>query len=184
MDGKIFVEPENLVYKQDNQLLSLANEVNFRGFTTKVNNFYNNLDKFTSQQNAQIQKLELEITVLKSITGDNTPKYKRKDYLEALRENNHIVVEEIEKMSKQKDYKSSFVPKSAKDCSKTKAYEEKTQLHKFLVSTPCLALRLGYLDEQNASWILKDEKRKQLLSGDLYAKQKGIDMNIGIDIAT
>ncbi len=100
LDGKIFVEPENLVYIQDNQLLSLANEVNFRGFMTKVNNFYNNLDKFISQQNAQIQKLELEITELKSITGDNTPKY--------------IVMEEIEKMSKQKGYKSSFVPKSAK----------------------------------------------------------------------
>ncbi|ELH6811230.1 hypothetical protein Q9F50_001790, partial [Campylobacter jejuni] len=50
----------------------------------------------------------------KSITGDNTPKYKRKDYLEALREDNRIVMEEIEKMSKQKDYKSSFMPKSTK----------------------------------------------------------------------
>ncbi|EAH4801871.1 helicase, partial [Campylobacter jejuni] len=114
LDGKTFVEPENLVYKQDSQLLSLANEVNFRGFMTKVNNFYNNLDKFISQENAQIQKLELEITELKSITGDNTPKYKRKDYLEALREDNRIVMEEIEKMSKQKDYKSSFMPKSTK----------------------------------------------------------------------
>ena len=114
MDGKIFVELENLVYKQDNQLLSLANEVSFRDFITKVNNFYNNLDKFISQQNAQIQKLELEITELKSITGDNTPKHKRKDYLEALREDNGIVMEETEKMSKQKDYKISFVPKSAK----------------------------------------------------------------------
>lgn len=81
---------------------------------TKVNNFYNNLDKFISQQNAQIQKLELEITELKSITRDNTPQYKRKDYLEALREDNRIVMEEIEKMSKQKGYKSSFMPKSAK----------------------------------------------------------------------
>ncbi|WP_426722676.1 NYN domain-containing protein [Campylobacter coli] len=95
--------------------------------------------------------------------------------------------------------KKTHYPLSKKslDCSKTKAYEEKIQLHKFLVSTPCLALRLGYLDEQNASWILKDEeKRKQLLNGDLcvkqlsdedyqyYAKQKGVDMKIGIDIAT
>ena len=80
LDGKIFVEPENLVYKQDNQLLSLANEVSFRSFITKVNNFYNNLDKFISQQNAQIQKLELEITelkVLQEITLQNTD-YKRK----------------------------------------------------------------------------------------------------------
>ncbi|KPH54688.1 hypothetical protein HPU229254_00055 [Helicobacter pullorum] len=105
MDGKFFIKLENLVYKQDNQLLSLANEVSFRSFITKVNNFYNSLNKFTSQQNAQIQKIELEITELKSITGDNTPKYKRKDYLEVLREDNGIVMDEIEKMSKQKDYK-------------------------------------------------------------------------------
>lgn len=101
LDGKFFIKLENLVYKQDNQLLSLVNKVSFRGFITKVNNFYNNLDKFISQQNAQIQKLELEITELKSIIGDNTPKHKRKDYLEALREDNGIVMEEIEKMSKQ-----------------------------------------------------------------------------------
>lgn len=88
-------------------------------------------------------------------------------------------------------------PNKSLDCSKTKAYKEKMELHKYLISTPCLALRLGYLDEQNASWILKDEeKRKHLLSGKLgvdqlsdddyqyYAKQKGVDMKIGIDIAT
>ncbi|MCR2056162.1 hypothetical protein CHLV4088_01835 [Campylobacter helveticus] len=34
--------------------------------------------------------------------------------MEALREDNRIVIEEIEKMSKQKGYKSDFVPKSAK----------------------------------------------------------------------
>lgn len=75
LDGKFFIKLENLVYKQDNQLLSLVNEVSFRSFITKVNNFYNNLDKFISQQNAQIQKLELEITelkVLQEITLQNT----------------------------------------------------------------------------------------------------------------
>lgn len=51
LDGKTFVEPENLVYKQDSQLLSLANEV----IMTKVNNFYNNLEKFISSKDSQIQ---------------------------------------------------------------------------------------------------------------------------------
>ncbi|HEB9432563.1 TPA: NYN domain-containing protein [Campylobacter coli] len=95
--------------------------------------------------------------------------------------------------------KKTHYPLSKKplDCSKTKAYQEKMELHNYLVSTPCLALRLGYLDEQNASWILKDEeKRKQLLNGKIcvkqlsdddyqyYAKQKGVDIKIGIDITT
>ncbi|WP_104722728.1 SNF2-related protein [Helicobacter mesocricetorum] len=114
LDGKTFIEPENLVYRQDNQLLSLTNQISFRGFITKVNNFYNNLEKFISLENSQIQKLEIEITELKSITGNNTPTYERKDYLEALREDNRMVMSEIEKTSKQKDYKSNFIPKSAK----------------------------------------------------------------------
>lgn len=95
--------------------------------------------------------------------------------------------------------KKAHYPLSSKslDCSKTKIYKDRIELHKCLISTPCLALRLGYLDEQNASWILKDEeKRKQLLSGKIsvkelsdddyqyYAKQKGVDIKIGIDIAT
>lgn len=95
--------------------------------------------------------------------------------------------------------KKTHYPLSKKslDCSKTTTYKERIELHRQLISTPCLALRLGYLDEQNASWILKDEeKRKQLLSGKIsveqlsdedyqyYAKQKGVDIKIGLDIAT
>ncbi|ELW8065421.1 NYN domain-containing protein, partial [Campylobacter coli] len=66
-----------------------------------------------------------------------------------------------------------------------------------LISKPCLALRLGYLDEKSATWIIKNKKKhKKLLSGKItikdlsdndymyYAKQKGVDMKIGIDIAT
>ncbi|WP_432805901.1 SNF2-related protein [Helicobacter apodemus] len=113
LDGT-FIEPENLVYKKDSQILPLANQVSFRGFITKVNNFYNDLERLISSKDSQIKKLETEITELKSITGDNTPAYKRKDYLEALREDNRIVMNEIEKMSKQKDYKSAFIPKSTR----------------------------------------------------------------------
>lgn len=88
--------------------------VNFGGFVKRLNNFYNDLEKFTQLNKNKIENLEKEIVELKSITGDNTPKYKRKDYLEALREDNRIIMDEIEKMSKQKNYKSDFVPKSPK----------------------------------------------------------------------
>lgn len=114
-DGKTIMEPENLIYKRDEKtFFKLESYVNFGGFVKRLNNFYNDLEKFTQLNKNKIENLEKEIVELKSITGDNTPKYKRKDYLEALREDNRIVMEEIEKMSKQKDYKSSFVPKSAK----------------------------------------------------------------------
>ncbi|HAA2102009.1 TPA_asm: hypothetical protein GD957_09245 [Campylobacter coli] len=114
-DGKTIMEPENLIYKRDEKtFFKLESYVNFGGFVKRLNNFYNDLEKFTQLNKNKIENLEKEIVELKSITGDNTPKYKRKDYLEALREDNRIIMDEIEKMSKQKNYKSGFVPKSAK----------------------------------------------------------------------
>ncbi|GAA6789956.1 hypothetical protein BTM412_08640 [Helicobacter pylori] len=60
-----------------------------------------------------------------------------------------------------------------------------------------MALRLGYLDANNARWFIHDqEKEKKLFKGEIYitdftnddfiyhAKQKGVDMKIGLDIAT
>lgn len=114
-DGKTIMEPENLIYKRDEKtFFKLESYVNFGGFVKRLNNFYNDLEKFTQLNKNKIENLEKEIVELKSITGDNTPKYKRKDYLEALREDNRIIMDEIEKMSKQKNYKSDFVPKSPK----------------------------------------------------------------------
>ncbi|EIP3871592.1 DEAD/DEAH box helicase family protein, partial [Campylobacter coli] len=114
-DGKTIIEPENLIYKRDEKtFFKLESYVNFGGFVKRLNNFYNDLEKFAQLNKNKIENLEKEIVELKSITGDNTPKYKRKDYLEALREDNRIIMDEIEKMSKQKNYKSDFLPKSAK----------------------------------------------------------------------
>lgn len=114
-DGKTIMEPENLIYKRDEKtFFKLESYVNFGGFVKRLNNFYNDLEKFIQLNKNKIENLEKEIVELKSITGGNTPKYKRKDYLEALREDNRIIMDEIEKMSKQKNYKSDFVSKSAK----------------------------------------------------------------------
>ncbi|MGL2576675.1 NYN domain-containing protein [Helicobacter pylori] len=85
----------------------------------------------------------------------------------------------------------------ALDLSKSSTYRERKDLHKHLISKPCLALRLGYLDEKNARWVIRDqEKEKKLFKGEIYitdftnddfiyhAKQKGVDIKIGLDIAT
>ncbi len=85
----------------------------------------------------------------------------------------------------------------ALDLSKSSTYKERTALHKHLISKPCLALRLGYLDANNARWVIRDqEKEKKLFKGEIYitdftnddfiyhAKQKGVDIKIGLDIAT
>lgn len=83
------------------------------------------------------------------------------------------------------------------DLSKSDTAIFRNKLHKELAHIPCLALRFGYLDEKNASWQIRSEslyndilhKRKKLddLTDDdlVYrAKQKGVDMKIGLDIAT
>ncbi len=85
----------------------------------------------------------------------------------------------------------------ALDLSKSPTYRERKELHKRLISKPCLALRLGYLDEKNARWVIRDqEKEKKLFNRRIsiekfqnddfiyHAKQKGVDIKIGLDIAT
>ncbi|GHP33146.1 helicase [Helicobacter pylori] len=83
------------------------------------------------------------------------------------------------------------------DLSKSSTYKERKELHGHLISKPCLALRLGYLDANNARWVIHNkEKEKKLFKGETYitdftnddliyhAKQKGVDIKIGLDIAT
>ncbi len=87
------------------------------------------------------------------------------------------------------------ISKTSIDLSKTSMYKFRTCLHKFLVRKPSMALRLGYLDE-HGEWKVKPRKMKEFLQGKLtygdlcdddvfyHARQKGVDMKIGLDIAT
>ncbi len=71
----------------------------------------------------------------------------------------------------------------------------RNDLHQQLKQTRNLALRLGFLDEKNARWKIKDPKKeKKFIAGNLnedleesdivyYAQQKSVDMKIGLDIA-
>jgi uncharacterized LabA/DUF88 family protein len=83
------------------------------------------------------------------------------------------------------------------DLSKTDLYKFRTELHKELIRKPSVAIRYGYLDEKNAFWRVKDHsKYNDLIKGKIvlsdlsdddfiyYTKQKGVDMKIGLDIAT
>jgi len=84
----------------------------------------------------------------------------------------------------------------AVDFSKTPLAQFRNELHAQLRKQRKLALRLGHLDENNAAWQLRPDKLKDLLArkidiSDLspddvtyYAKQKGVDMRIGLDISS
>lgn len=89
------------------------------------------------------------------------------------------------------------ITKKAIDLSKTKMAIFRQDLHKQLIQTRNVALRLGFLNEVNARWTLKNpEQLQKLISGKIrhtdiaeddityYAQQKSVDMKVGLDIAS
>lgn len=88
------------------------------------------------------------------------------------------------------------ISKNAIDFSKTATYSFRTQLHQELVKLRKVALRLGRLATHSNGWVINSEPTKELLSGnkklsDLTerdirydTKQKGVDMRLGLDIAS
>jgi uncharacterized LabA/DUF88 family protein len=89
------------------------------------------------------------------------------------------------------------ITKKAVDFKKSKTALFRQDLHNQLRKTRNVALRLGFLDEKNARWTLKNpEKFKNLISGKIthtdiiesdiiyHAQQKSVDMKIGLDIAS
>jgi len=82
------------------------------------------------------------------------------------------------------------------DLSQSATAKFKEEFFEHLVRQAAVALRLGHLDEENATWQIRDKKlQKKILTGkalasslsadDYYyhANQKGVDMKIGLDIA-
>ena len=88
------------------------------------------------------------------------------------------------------------ISKKAIDFSRTPEYSWRMDLHQELRKCRKVALRLGNLDEINADWTIRQETLKKVFAGKLKfeditesevvinTKQKGVDMRIGIDIAS
>ena len=82
------------------------------------------------------------------------------------------------------------------DFSKTQTAQWRNSFHDELRKLRKLALRLGYLNERMGHWTLRSKKLKELLSGKIQlsdlqeddicyeTRQKGVDMRIGLDIAS
>lgn len=83
------------------------------------------------------------------------------------------------------------------DLSKSPVAIFRNSFHKELIQKRKVALRLGYLDDKNGRWKIKDPKierkvisgthsTEQLSGGDyiFHAVQKEVDMKIGLDIAS
>jgi uncharacterized LabA/DUF88 family protein len=88
------------------------------------------------------------------------------------------------------------ISKKAVDFSATPTAIWRTELHHQLRSLRKVALRLGYLNDRTGHWNVRPDKLKQLLAGNITVKnltesdvlydvsQKGVDMRIGLDIAS
>lgn len=83
------------------------------------------------------------------------------------------------------------------DFSKTDIAQFRTSLHAALINQPFVAKRMGYLDENNGRWLIKSKDiHRKVLKGTINlddlaesdiiyrAGQKGVDMKLGLDIAT
>lgn len=85
----------------------------------------------------------------------------------------------------------------AVDLSKTPTFAFRNAFHAALIQKRNVALRLGYLDQDNGQWRIKDAQiAKKVIAGALdpksldesqyyfHAPQKCVDMKIGLDIAS
>lgn len=82
------------------------------------------------------------------------------------------------------------------DFSKTGTYQWRTDFHNALRRLRKTALRLGELNDRSGLWQIKPRPLKELLDGDIEVEdlhendiryniaQKGVDMRVGMDIAT
>lgn len=112
-NNSLVYEPSNLTIRAESDLLNgLKDTITLTGLIKRVNNFYDDVDNRIDNAKTNIKKYEKDIRELSSITGSNAPTYKNYDYLIALRSDNETVINEIKKMSKEKDYISSWKPKS------------------------------------------------------------------------
>lgn len=94
--------------------------------------------------------------------------------------------------------KKAHNPVSGKsvDFAKTETFVFRTRLHKELVKLRKVALRRGRLSDGSRGWIIRSRPTKQLLNGVIASSdltesdveydvsQKGVDMKIGLDIAS
>lgn len=109
-----YIEPDNLTYttKEGNVMANdLRSVVRFNGFWLRVNNFCNKINESIENKEKNLYKNAEIIATLSKKVQNNI--YPRAEYLEALRKDNRLVIDEIQKMSKEKDYKSNFEPQSS-----------------------------------------------------------------------
>ncbi|WP_187886667.1 SNF2-related protein [Helicobacter pylori] len=111
----IAYSPSNMVYKNDTQNMfssyNFCAEIKFDGFLKRLDNAITKLPE-------KIKELENSIEITKENIAKYTrlveqkPSYPRLEYLQALKWDHKTLIDDLAKMSKDRDYKPVFNPKS------------------------------------------------------------------------
>ncbi|MGN8402893.1 SNF2-related protein, partial [Helicobacter pylori] len=111
----IAYSPSNMVYKNDTQ--NMFSSYNFCG-EIKFDGFLKRLDNAITKLPEKIKELENSIETTKENIAKYTrlveqkPSYPRLEYLQALKWDHKTLIDDLAKMSKDRDYKPVFNPKS------------------------------------------------------------------------
>lgn len=110
-ETKEILSPSNLIYtntnKNSNGKINLREQIKMTGFFLRLDNYLKNIDKNIETAQNRIIAYKERVDGIKQTIGENK-KYPNLELLELLRKEEKIVFKEIEKMSKNKEYKSSF----------------------------------------------------------------------------
>nr|WRE10966.1 DEAD/DEAH box helicase family protein [Helicobacter pylori] len=111
----IAYSPSNMVYKNDtSQLFSSYNfcaEIKFDGFLKRLDNAITKLPEKIKELENSIETTQENISKYTRLVEQKLP-YPRLEYLQALKWDHKTLIDDLAKMSKDRDYKPAFNPKS------------------------------------------------------------------------
>ncbi len=111
----IAYSPSNMIYKNDtSQLFSSYNfcaEIKFDGFLKRLDNAITKLPEKIKELENSIETTQENIAKYTRLV-EQKPSYPRLEYLQALKWDHKTLIDDLAKMSKNRDYKPVFNPKS------------------------------------------------------------------------
>ncbi len=111
----IAYSPSNMVYKNDTQNMfssyNFCAEIKFDGFLKRLDNAITKLPEKIKELENSIETTQENIAKYTRLV-EQKPSYPRLEYLQALKWDHKTLIDDLAKMSKDRDYKPAFNPKS------------------------------------------------------------------------
>ncbi|GAA8537385.1 hypothetical protein HpBT274_02450 [Helicobacter pylori] len=111
----IAYSPSNMVYKNDTANMfssyNFCGEIKFDGFLKRLDNAITKLPEKIKESENSIKTTQENITKYTRLV-EQKPPYPRLEYLQALKWDHKTLIDDLAKMSKDRDYKPVFNPKS------------------------------------------------------------------------